>query len=170
MKTLSNYIGEELILIQASFFKREYEFRSSTEILAKMFFPKFLSMTAVVEGFGEMYEIIRPNFWKSEIAIRKFGYDLTFASLTTNFFRSKGTIDLLHGKKVYLKVGAFKKSCQVIDESGNLLMLFQNKFSFKDKNIVTIEKKSGLVDENPWMVMFIWYFLIENKKSGAGAG
>jgi hypothetical protein len=170
MKTLSNYIGEDLLLIQPSFFKREYEFRSSTEILAKMCFPKFLSMTAVLEGFGEKYEIIRPSFWKSEIAIRKFGYELNFASLTANFFRTKGTIDLPHGKKVNLKFGAFKKSCQVTSESGDLLLLFQNKFSIKDKNTVTIEKKSSLVDENPWVVMFIWYFLIENKKSGAEAG
>lgn len=170
MIPLSNYIGEELILIQPSFLKHEYEFRTSKELLAKMFFPKFFSMTAVVEGFKEKYEIIRPSLWKSEIAIKKFGYDLTFATLTSNFFRTKGTIDLLQGKKVYLKFGAFKKSCQVIDESGDLLLLFQNKFSFKDKNILTVEKKSSLVDENPWIVMFIWYFLMENKKNGAEAG
>lgn len=167
---LSDYIGEELILIQPAFLKREYEFRSSKEILAKMFFPKFFSMAAIVEGFGEKYEIIRPTFWKSEIAIKKFGYDLTFATLTSNFFRTKGMIDLPQGKKVYLKFGAFKKSCQVLDESNELLLLFQNKFSFKDKNIVSIEKKSSFVDENPWMVMLVWYFLMENKKNGAHAG
>ena len=79
MRPLSSYIGEDLILIQPSFFKREYEFRSSNELLAKMYFPTFFSLTAVVEGFEEKYEIIKPSFWKSEIAIRKFGYDLTFA-------------------------------------------------------------------------------------------
>ena len=35
MKPLSNYIGEDLILIQPSLFKREYEFRSSNELLGK---------------------------------------------------------------------------------------------------------------------------------------
>ena len=55
MRPLSNYIGENLILVQPSFFKREYEFKSSNELLAKMYFPKFLSLTAVVEGFGEKY-------------------------------------------------------------------------------------------------------------------
>jgi hypothetical protein len=107
MKPLSSYIGEELILIQPSFFKREFEFHSTTEQLAKMYFPKFFSLTAVVEGFGDKYEIIRPTFWKSEIAIKKFGDDLSFASLTTNFFRTKGTIDLQNGKKVLLKLGTF---------------------------------------------------------------
>ena len=170
MTPLSKYIDEDLILIQPSFFKREYEFRSSNELIAKMYFPKFFSLTAVVEGFEEKYEIVRPSFWKSEIAIRKYGYDLTFATLTTNFFRTKGSINLQNGRKLNLKFGAFKKSCQVLDESGDLLLLFQNKFSFKDKNIVSLEKKSSLVDDNPWIVMLLWYFLIESKKNGAHAG
>jgi len=169
MKPLSSYIGEDLILIQPSFFKREYEFRSSKELLAKMYFPKFFSLTAVVEGFGEKYEIIRPSIWKSEISIRKLGYDLTFASLITNFFRTKGRIALQNGKGVNLKFGAFKRICEIFSESEELLMIIQNKFSFKDKNILTIQKSSSIIDENPWMVMMIWYFLIESKKSGAGA-
>jgi hypothetical protein len=170
MKPLSKYIGEDLTLIQPSFFKREFEFRSTEELLAKMFFPKFFSLSAVVEGFGEKYEIIRPSFWKTDTAIKKFGYDLSFATLSSNFFRTKGIIDLSSGKKVYLKFGAFKKSCQVLDETNDLLMLFQNKFSLKDKNILSIEKKSNLIDDNPWIVMLIWYFLIENKKNGAHTG
>ena len=169
MKTLSSYIGEDLILIQPSFLKREYEFRSSKELLAKMYFPKFFSLTAVIEGFEEKYEIIRPSFWKSEISIRKFGYDLTFATLTTNFFRTKGKIDFQNGKVVNLKFGAFKRICEIFSESEELMIVIQNKFSFKDKNIVTIQKSSSIIDENPWMVMMIWYFLIESKKSGAGA-
>jgi hypothetical protein len=169
MKTLSSYIGEDLILIQPSFFKREYEFRSSDQLLAKMYFPKFFSQTAVIEGFEEKYEIIRPSFWKSEIAIRKFGYDLTFATLTSNFFKSKGSIDLQNGKKLNLKFGAFKKSCQVFSEMEELLLMFQNKLSIKEKNVVTIQKPSALIDGNPWVVMMIWYLILENRKnSGAG--
>jgi len=169
METLSNYIGEDLILIQPSFFKREYEFRSSNELLAKMYFPKFFSLTAVVEGFEEKYEIIRPSFWKTDIAIRKAGYDLSFATLTTNFFRTKGSIALQNGKSVNLKFGAFKRICEIFSESEELLVVIQNKFSLKDKNIVTIQKPSSIVDDNPWMIMMTWYFLIESKKNGAGA-
>jgi hypothetical protein len=169
MKTLSSYIGEDLILIQPSFFKREYEFRSSTELLAKMYFPKFFSLTAVIEGFEDKYEIIKPSFWRSEIAIRKLGYDLSFASLTTNFFRTKGSIDFQNGKKLNLKFGAFKKSCQVFSEMEELLLIFQNKLSIKEKNVVTIQKTSLLIDENPWVIMMIWYLIVENRKNDAGS-
>jgi hypothetical protein len=170
MKPLSKYIGEDLILVQPSFWKREYEFRSTNELLAKMYFPKFFSQVAVVEGFGEKYEIFRPSIWKNNLAIRKHAYDMSFASLTTNLFRTKGSIDLQNGKKLHLKFGAFRKSCQVFSESEQLLLLFQNRLSIKEKNIVTIQKSSILIDENPWVVMMIWYLILENKKRGAHAG
>jgi hypothetical protein len=165
MKPLSKYIGEELSLIQPSFWKREYEFRSPNELLAKMYFPKFFGQTAIVDGFAEKYEIFRPSFWKSDIAIRKESYDLTFATLKPlNFFRTKGELNLQNGKKVLFKLGAFKKSCQVLSESEELLLLFQNKISIKDKNIITIETPSVLIDENPWIVMVIWYLILKNKR------
>lgn len=167
MKPLSSYIGEDLILIQPSLFRREYEFRSANELLAKMYFPSFFSLTAVVEEFEDKYEIIKPSFWKTDIAIRKFGYDMSFASLTTNFFRTRGSIDLQNGKRLNLKFGAFRRSCQVFSESEELLLLFQNRFSFKQQNIVTIQKSSALIDENPWAVMMIWYLILQNRKNGA---
>jgi hypothetical protein len=170
MKSLSKYYGEELILTQPSFFKREYVFRSANELLAKMCFPKFFSMTAVVDGFGEKYEIIRPSIWKSEIAIKKFGYDLPFATLRSlNLFRTKGEIDFQNGKKILLKFGAFKKSCQVFSQSEELLLLFQNKLSLKDKNSVTIQNPSELIDENPWVIMLIWYLILENRRRNSAA-
>lgn len=170
MFQLSNFIGDELIVIQPSLLKREYEFRRGDEILAKMYFPKFFSTTALVETSEEKFEIVRPSIWKKEFAIKKFGYDLTFASVSTNFFRTKGLIDFQNGKVINLKFGAFKKSCQVLDEYNDLLLLFRNKISFKEKNIVTVEKKSDLIDKNPWIVMMVWYIILQSKRKGAAAG
>ena len=99
MRLLSSYISEDLILLQPSFLNVSTSSDLRTELLAKMYFPKLFSLTAVIEGFEEKYEIIRPSFWKSEIAIRKYGYDLTFASLTTNFFRTKGIDRFTEWKK-----------------------------------------------------------------------
>lgn len=164
MITLSQYIGEDLLIIQPTIWKREYEFRASDKLLAKMYFTKFFSLSAIVEGFEDKYEIIRPSIWKSDIAIRKFAYDMTFASLTTNFFRTKGLIDLQNGKKLLLKFGNFKKSCQVFSELDELLLLFQNKISFKQQNIVTIQRSSSLIDENPWVVMLVWYQIIQRNR------
>ena len=132
--------------------------------LARMYFPSLFSLTAVVEGFEEKYEIIKPSFWKTDIAIRKYGYDMTFASLKTNFFRTKGTIDLQNGKKLNLKFGVFKKSCEVFSEAEELLIMFQNRFSFKQQNIVTFQKSSTLIDENPWIIMMVWYQILQRNR------
>ncbi len=169
MKPLSKYIGEELKLVQPSLFKREFEFSSTTEVLAKMYYPKFFSLTAIVEGFGEKFEIFRPNFWKTELGIRRSGSELSFAGLTSNFFRTKGKISLSNGKILNLKFGTFKRNCEIYSETGELLIDIKTLFSFKDKNVVTVHRSSSLVDDNPWIIMMILYFLIENKKSGAAA-
>lgn len=169
MKSLSSYIGEELIFIQPSFFKREFELQSNSGLVAKMSYPKFFSLTALVEGFNEKYEIFKSNFWKSEVAIRKFGDELSFATLTSNFFRTRGKITLNNGRFVNLKFGLFKKLCEVFSDSGELLFEIKSQFSFKDKNIVVIHKQSSLIDENPWMIMIIMWFLIESRKGSAGS-
>ena len=169
MRSLSNYIGEELLMIQPSFFKREFELHSSAGLLAKMYYPKFFSLTVIVDGFDEKFELFRQSFWKSEIGIRKFGNELPLASLTSNFFRTKGRIVLQNGKAVNLKFGVFKKLCEVYSENEELLIEIKNRFSLKDKNVVSIHKSSSLIDENPWIIMMIWYFLIENRKNGAGS-
>lgn len=169
MLQLSNFLGKELILIQPSMLKREYEFKHGDEVLAKMYFPNFFSLTVIVEIAEEKFEIVRPSIWKSDIAIRKYGYDLTFASVSLNFFRTKGKIDLQNGTSLNLKFGVFKKSCQVFDESNKLLLLFRNKISFKEKSIVTVEDKSEVIDKNSWIVMIVWYLIIQGRRNGSTA-
>lgn len=166
MKPLSSYIGEELVLIQPSLLKRRYEFNSSSELLAQMFFPKLFSLMATVDFFDTKYEVFKPNLFKSEIGIRKFGNELSFAALKTNFFRTKGTIVLPKGEIINLKFGAFKRICEIYSEMDELLLEIKNVFSLKNKNTVTIIKPSVIIDENPWIIMMVWYFLIESKKSG----
>ena len=39
----------------------------------------------------------------------------------------------------------------------------------KEKNVVTIQKTSLLIDENPWVIMMIWYLIVENRKNDAGS-
>lgn len=171
MKKLSDYLGEELVLIKKSFFKKDFELRSSNEVIAKMYFPGFFSTTAIVEGFDENLEIKAPSIWKSDSEIYKVGYQMPFANFkSTNFWKTKGEIELPKGGRVYLKFGVFKRSCEIYSASNDLLVLFQNKFSLKDKNIVTIEKRSEVLDEYPWIIMVAWYKILQrNRRNSAVA-
>ena len=163
MFKLSDYIGEELSLVPPSFFKLNYELRRGEELLAKMYYPKFFSTNVIVEILEDKYEIIRPSFWKNEAAIRKYAYDLPFASAATNLFLTRGTIDLKNGHIINIKFGRFSNSCQLLDESNELLLVIRNKISFKGKKVVTIEKKSELIDKNPWVIMMTWFLFLQRK-------
>ena len=86
MKKLSDYLGEELSIARVSVFKREFEFRSSNELIGKMYFPKFFSLSAIVEGFEDKLEIKSTSFWRSELGIFKSGYEMPFAKYTSTGF------------------------------------------------------------------------------------
>jgi len=168
MKKLSNYFGESLTLTQPSIFRREFELRSKSELIAKMFYPKFFSTTAVIKGFEEKIEVKIPSIWRSDIEIYNTRYQMPFAKYTsTDFWRTKGMIELPRGGRVYLKFGTFKKSCEIYSSSNQLLVLFQNKFSFKDKNVITIEQKSELLDEYPWIIMVAWYRILQKQRKNS---
>ena len=172
MKKLSDYLGEQLTISRISAFKREFEFRSQNEVIAKMYFPKFFSLSAIVEGFDEKLEIKVTSFWRSDLGIYQFGYEMPFAKYTsTGFWRTKGAIELPKGEKLNLKFGAFKRSCEILSSSEELLVLFQNKLSLKEKNVITIQQRSEVIDKYPWVIMVAWYKILQrNRKNSAAAG
>lgn len=169
MKKLSDYLGEELLIIQPSLLKRAYEFHSSNELIAKMYYPKFFSTTAIIEGFEKNLEIKKPSIWRTDIEIFEKGYQNPFAKVkSTNFWRTKGVVELPRGERLNLKFCVFKKSCEIYSKYSELLVLFQNKFSFKEKNVISIEKRSDLIDENPWIIFAVWYKILEMNRKNSG--
>lgn len=169
MKKLSGYIGEELMIIQPSIFKRVFEFRSSNELIAKMYYPKIFSSIAIVDGFDDSFEIKRPSIWRGDVEIYKKGYQNPFAKIrSTNFWKTQGVVELPRGERLNLKFGAFKRSCEIYSNYNELLVLFQNKFSLKEKNLISIEKRSDTIDENPWIIFAIWYKILEMNRKNSG--
>lgn len=169
MKKISEYISSHLYFTQKTIFKREFELAADGEILAKMYYPKFLSTAAIVEGLEQKYEIKPTNFWATSVGIFKKGYQMPFAMyINASFWGIKGEITLPHGEKLKLNFGSFRGSCSIYNYSDDLLITFKNKLSLKEKNIVTIEKRSDLIDENPWVIFLTFYKILQqNKNSGA---
>lgn len=169
MKRISEYIGSSLYFTQKTILKREFELVAEGESIAKMYYPKFLSTAAIVEGLDQKYEIKPINFWATSVGIFKQGYQMPFAKYdNTSFWGMKGEIILPRGEKLRLKFGSFRKSCEVFNSYEELIITFKNKFSLKEKNIINIEKRSELVDDNPWIIFLVFYKILQqNKNSGA---
>jgi len=169
MILLTNYIGQTLTFNQPKITKREFELTSSEEVLAKMIFPKLLSNSAVVEGFEGKWEIKQPSIWRSELGVYKYGYQMPFAKYVSNFWKTKGTIELPKGARLNCKSGRLKNPFEVYSSSGEILMLYANKFLLKGRTSVTIEKRVELIDKYPWIIMLGWHIVLQNRKGRARA-
>ena len=169
MNLLTNYIGQTLTFSQPKITKREFELISSDEVLAKMIFPKLLSNSAVVEGFGGKWEIKQPSIWRSEFGVYKYGYQNPFAKYVSNFWKTKGTIELPKGARLHCKSGKLKRPFEVYSSSEELLLVYVNKFLLKGRTTVTIEKRSELLDKYPWIIMLGWYIVLQNRRGRAHA-
>lgn len=169
MNPLTNYIGQTLTFNQPKITKREFELTSPNEILAKLIFPKIFSNSAVVEGFEGKWEIKQPSIWRSEFGVYKYGYQNPFAKYVSNFWKTKGTIELPKGARLHCKSGKLKRPFEVYSTSDDLLMVYVNKFSLKGRTTVMIEQRSELIDKYPWIIMLGWYIVLQNRRGRARA-
>uniref|UniRef100_A0A832G6L0 Uncharacterized protein n=1 Tax=Ignavibacterium album TaxID=591197 RepID=A0A832G6L0_9BACT len=159
MQNLSDYIGQIISITQRSIWKREYEIRSEKEVIGKFVYPKFFSERVECKLVNDTFEFRRPHIFSNDIEIRKSGYQLPIAVMHLNFLASKGIVDLPRGKKVVMKFGTFKSKAEIYHGENDLIAIVNNKFSFKEKCEITIERRTEILDENPWLVFLAFYFL-----------
>jgi len=169
MYLLSNFVGETLTFNQPSRLKREFELVSSKGVLATMVFPSLFSTRVETEGFEGKWEIKQLSIWGREHGIYKLGYHLPFAKYVSNFWRTKGTIELPKGARLNYKAGHLQKPFDVFSSKGKLLLSYSNKFSLKGRTMVTINERSELIDNYPWIVMLGWYVVLMNRRGRARA-
>jgi hypothetical protein len=159
MQNLSDYIGQIISITQTSIWKREYEIRSEKEVIGKIVYPKFFSERVDCKLGNDTFEFRRPHIFSNDIEIRKSGYQLPIAVLHSNFLASKGIVDLPRGRKVIMKFGTFNSKAEIYLGENDLISIVNNKFSFKEKCEITIERRTEILDENPWIIFLAFYFL-----------
>ena len=160
-------VGGTLTFNQPALMKREFELISSDSVLARMVFPKLISTNVVVEGFDGKWEFKQLSIWRNEFGIFKYGYQLPFAKYISNFWKTKGTIELPKGAKLSCKSAVFKKPFEIFTSSGKLLLVYTNKFVLKGRTTVTIQNSSELLNQNPWILMLGWYIILQNRRARA---
>lgn len=159
MQNLSDYIGQTILINQKSAWKRKYKIHSGKEVIGEFVYPKFFSERVECKLGNDTFEFKRPHIFSNDIEIRKSGYQLPIAVMHSNFLASKGIVDLPRGIKVIMKFGTFNSKAEVYLGENDLIAIVNNKFSFKEKCEITIEKRTEILDENPWIVFLAFYFL-----------
>lgn len=169
MRKFSDYIGNDLLICQKSIWKREFELRSGDEVIALMIYPRFFSHLAELTIQNETYEFYRPKLFTRNVDVRKKDYQNPFAYFKSNFFRSKGELELPKGTKLIMKFGLFRKQAEIYLGENDLLISILSKFSFKERSKAVFEKRSEVIDEYPWVIMLCFY-LTQLRKRNSGAG
>jgi hypothetical protein len=169
MRRLSDYIGKELLIFQKSIWKRDFELRSGDELIARLFYPKFFSDLTELSVWEETYEFYRPKFFSRDVEIRKKEYQNPFANFKNNFWGSKGVLELPRGIILTMKFGFFRKQAEIYLGESELLISIRCRFSVKERSEITINKRSEIIDEHPWIIMLAFY-LAQMRKRNSAAG
>jgi hypothetical protein len=168
MKILSELAGETIFIHQTSIWKKIYEIKYGDELLGTIRKKKVFSSGLIVKIFNVEWEIYRPNFWLSEIAIREKGKENPIAKFKRKILSRDGFVFLPKGQKLRLQFGVFSSGKYgVYNLSGNCLVRLRDKFSFIKNTDVEIEEASDLLDEFPWVIILAWYISHLRKRSAA---
>lgn len=166
MKKLSEYQNKNLQIIQPSIFKKVFELRSENELLATLSYPSFLKRKAFAKGnlIGS-WEFYFPSIWKAEINIRPKGYEIPIAKLKSKVFSLRKLIELPNAEKIVCQSFLIKQKKELKTESGETLVTFKFRLSFKLRIDIEINRASELLDKYPWLIMIIVYIIDQHKKS-----
>jgi hypothetical protein len=169
MKTLSQYKHEQLQLVQPSIWKREYQLRTKDSVLFTMTHPKFFSTNATVEGFGETWEFIKPSIWKSNLEIKKKDNQLPFAKFISEKWGRGGTFELPNGERIEYVYKVWKSINELYSQQKLKLVSFNRVSIWKTALNVTIEHESELIEKYPWIIMVVYYNMLERRQHSNGA-
>lgn len=167
MKPLSDYKGEKLLFIQPNAFKGLHELRVNDDLLATMQPRGFFGMRWEVSIQNKNWEIYKPSIWKRAFDIREAGYELQIANFVRDRFRSRGEVSLPKGDKLKIEPHLFKGFCEIKNVQEECIARIIPKKSLKDKAEVIIEKKSGLMDRYPWIIILAYIIVIEQRHQAA---
>lgn len=169
MKTFSEYSHEQLQIVQPSIWKRSYELRTPDAVLMTMTYPKWYSTTAVVEGFGERWEITRPSIWRSNLEIKKTGNQMPFAKFIPEKWGRGGVFHLPNGERIHYVFGIWKGTNELHSQLKQRIVVFKQESIWSSKLNVIFEQYSDLLEKNPWVVMAVKYMIAQRKNNSGAA-
>jgi hypothetical protein len=170
MKTLSQHSAEKIQLVQPSIWKRIYHLRTADIVLLTMTYPKLFSSVAIVEGFGEAWEFRKPSWWRSNLEIKKQHNQLPFAKFVVGKWRKGGMFELPNGERIEYVYEIWKNRNELFSQQKIKLISIQRKSLLKSALNVTIERESELIDKNPWIIMVVYYQMLERRQAARAAG
>ena len=166
-KELSEFYGKTLLITQTSFAKSYYELKNGDELIATLNIDKIMGRHAEISFYNQAWEVEKKGFWSNSYTIFKKDSKKELATVITELFKNP-VIELPRGGRIILKTRIFKGITEIQTELENPIAYIKGKISWKEKAEVTFEQKHKLLNENPWIIMLVWFFeVLRSRQSHA---
>jgi hypothetical protein len=165
MKNLSELAGETIFIHQPSVWKNYYELKFGEDVLGTIRSKGFFGTNMFFKFGNDEWQIYRPSFWKSEIAIRESGFQLPYATYKRDTLKLRGTLYLPRGARLKFIFKVFRGGYEIQDESENTLVRCKDKASLRTKTDIVIERDSELINKYPWAIILIWYISYKRRQA-----
>ena len=164
MKTFSQYKNDALRLEQPSIWKQIYHLRAGDEIVCTMTHPQLFSTKAVIEGFGEKWEMYKPSFWRSDLEIKRQQEHLPFATFVCGKWGKGGRFAMPNGERIEYVQSIWKSVNEIHSGQKVLLVSLKRTAWWKSSLHVVIEHESEVLDRHPWIVMVAYHLILERQR------
>ncbi|MDF1612823.1 hypothetical protein [Stygiobacter electus] len=165
MKSLNDFIGEQLFFIKPKLLKNYYELKLGDETIGYVEVKGFFKNKAYVKIFDKEFIFIQASFWRSILEIKELGKEISFASYNSKLFKDYGFIDLPMGESLKVSYSFFNSNYDLRNSLGEILIQYSNKFPFKTRTDVSIEKKSQILEKYPWVIFIPFFVKLERSKN-----
>lgn len=165
MKSLNDFLGEQLFIVQPKFLKNYFELKNGEEVLGSMEVKGFFKNKVYVTIFDKKFMFIQRSFWRSIIEILEENKELPVATYRSKIFKNYGFIDLPFGESLKVTYKFFNSGYDLRNSLDEILIIYTNKFPFKNRTEISIEKKSQLLEKYSWVIFLPFFISRERNKN-----
>ena len=163
MKSLSDMVGETLIIRRPSTLQNYYELRHYKEVLGTIKPDGLFNTRKLVNIFSSQFEFYHPNFFRAEFAIKETLKELPYAKYRNDGLKFRGTVYLPRGERFKLIFRFFKGTFSIQTDNLQIIASFKYSIAMEERTTVKIEQESTLLDTYPWIIFLAWYLVVYRK-------
>jgi hypothetical protein len=167
MKAISDYIGQELEITNKNIFKSFYELKANGVAILSIRNTDFWGHRHEIAGFEKVWELSKPSVWKNTLEVREKDSSTVIATFESSAFGKTNTITLPRGEKLLVVTHLWKSMYELQNELGTRLVLFENKKWFSSTIKVTIEKKLEVLDKYPFILLLVFFTVLQRQHQAA---
>ena len=167
MKLISDHFGQNLEIVTPSFFKSEFNLLANGIIISSLKSVNFWGKRYEISGFEKVWEIYNASVWSGKTEIKEKDKQLPLAYYEGGGLKHSGMFYLPQGEKVNLVFNLWKSFYELQKENGEVLVHYANKSFFSSTIVVTMNRKSELIDKYPFLIMFPFYIAMQRKHAAA---